>query len=471
VIGKDLEKNQRKIENQVKIYYWSNKIGFGHVSLGTRGARDDNSNNGIYVSFWPQYVIPQQFTNYDGDMAQEKYKNPKEYELYNLKVDKLEEAFRKFRDSEYKWTPLGSSFIFARNRNCSGLVSYLLIEGGINKYFPFKKNALLVLLHALSANIFFELLEVCITGEGYFDKVVELLRMAQINDGNWAASVLPQMFTESTGSLKELQYFMIQILKNEKFPGYLKYNMHCIFTNTIENGFASMCTHFVAKRYFFYGSMNTLNSATYTYLCDKVLQLTWTMCVLPIMGAYTFKHGVEIELDFLKFEWIERNHYLLTLSLLSTICAYIAGASSETIFNLPFFLMNFFPRLIQANDNGISFRENILMNNIHDLTRYLSIILGSMLTSEIPLSSLVFTPAHVEKLAFHARNEEIKEYNTNRNPEEQITLRQEDSENQNSWKKYAKPAAMFVGLGVVGFFAVSRLASKFEEYERLLYRR
>src|SRR3990172_8285579 len=106
---------------------------FGHASIETAEE---------YISFWPKAggmtlfdttrpgfhaTLQQDFKSYD----QGPYI---EIEFYSLNGEKIHEGYRELKKQNYKWGLFGSGFFkMEANRNCSGLVFYLLKLAGIDK--------------------------------------------------------------------------------------------------------------------------------------------------------------------------------------------------------------------------------------------------------------------------------------------------------------------------------------------------
>ncbi len=145
---------------KVIVRYWNTSIirgGIGHVSLET--CHDDNS-PGIYISFWPknpdvEYEYPLDKKNryeikqsedgnsylrtryYDDEIGEGRTYDFKT-KLYCLDLIEIEKAFEEFKNSDFCWSILGSSyFAKEKNQNCSGLVYSLLDRGGIAKFLSF----------------------------------------------------------------------------------------------------------------------------------------------------------------------------------------------------------------------------------------------------------------------------------------------------------------------------------------------
>jgi hypothetical protein len=133
----------------------------GHVSLQTYiGGKN---NKGIYASLWPngdpQALITRfgvkgyHSESYEEDLKLELGKDPDEViEIYTLDVDAINEAFLKFENLKFNWSIWGSSiFRHEKSRNCSGLVTYLLMEGKykeqLKKYKKGKLNDVEILLY------------------------------------------------------------------------------------------------------------------------------------------------------------------------------------------------------------------------------------------------------------------------------------------------------------------------------------
>jgi hypothetical protein len=136
--------------NKVTIRVWLRQLGkrVGHASLQTHRA------DGIYASFWPNDDSSKRQSSRDG-VAAAHIRTPKQdeinesiernangfripcpsdvtIELYGLNVDKIQEEYKKFRESNCNWSLWGSSFFRKENtRNCSGLTEFLLRCGGI----------------------------------------------------------------------------------------------------------------------------------------------------------------------------------------------------------------------------------------------------------------------------------------------------------------------------------------------------
>lgn len=120
----------------------------GHIALKTYMGGLNGS--GYYISFWPgrcrewhstrPYLCQESkdhFHTRDMDDLVE-LKPPEEIHLYNLNVETINEEFRNFCESKFKWGILGSSFINwnKASMNCAGLVFYLLKRAGILNSIP-----------------------------------------------------------------------------------------------------------------------------------------------------------------------------------------------------------------------------------------------------------------------------------------------------------------------------------------------
>lgn len=147
----------------VVIYIWKgSETQCGHASLQTYSSDGKTSDEGgIYASFWPVEGVHwggmKTFTNHhEGVLGtlHDDFTTDKECEaeglpvgkkraagqpdleikLYGLDVGAINAAFNQFKNSKCNWSIFGSTFFRKENtRNCSGLVSYLLYEGGIAK--------------------------------------------------------------------------------------------------------------------------------------------------------------------------------------------------------------------------------------------------------------------------------------------------------------------------------------------------
>lgn len=146
----------------VKIRVWppspdNKRDKYGHASLQTH---DTSDKPGIYASFWPfksKYSITSPDiikSNNRGCLktlnADEKHYtdlkiSPKEYELHRLDVEKIHEAYEKFKDSDFDFDINASIFSKfkeafrkppdAEYSNCVKLVLLLLKAGGIDTEF------------------------------------------------------------------------------------------------------------------------------------------------------------------------------------------------------------------------------------------------------------------------------------------------------------------------------------------------
>ena len=131
-----IDDNDKKVTVRIWYpkYFGENKSP-GHVSLETFcGDNLDTKTKGelgIYASFYP---TGGQDLLRDTDNG----KTPADVEvnLYSLNVDKINEEYKKFVESDYNWSLFGSTFFkYEKTQNCSGLVAFLLKEGDINKLF------------------------------------------------------------------------------------------------------------------------------------------------------------------------------------------------------------------------------------------------------------------------------------------------------------------------------------------------
>lgn len=149
-----MPKNQLTADdsNRVTIYVWKMNLAMnrvGHASLKTFTGGPHG--NGIYASFWPnQITIQQKFLsgvnsanipNLQTDILNEDNCQPDvTISLYSLDVNKVNQAYSKFRTSNCNWSIWGSSFFKDdETRNCSGLVAFLLNEGGLTNLVPASK--------------------------------------------------------------------------------------------------------------------------------------------------------------------------------------------------------------------------------------------------------------------------------------------------------------------------------------------
>ena len=167
------KKYEAKYENRVTIKTWPRQVNSsspttwlstGHVALKTY--KSEIEEHGCYVSFWPGIC----YESYDSTSTKPYYQcvcaksvdhfhtededklmcqePPEEYTITFNGLDpiKINAAFYNFKNSIYSWHIFGSSwFSNGETKNCAGLVFYLLIEGGIERYVSnysdmFEKN-------------------------------------------------------------------------------------------------------------------------------------------------------------------------------------------------------------------------------------------------------------------------------------------------------------------------------------------
>jgi hypothetical protein len=118
------------------------KSPFGHVSLRTY---DENGLLVEYISFWPMEPVAgihnprkkgvcHELEFDKRNLPRENYKF-KEIKLKSLNTEKINEGILRFKTSGCDWSIFGSADIMAKveTQNCSSLVLYLLIIGGIQK--------------------------------------------------------------------------------------------------------------------------------------------------------------------------------------------------------------------------------------------------------------------------------------------------------------------------------------------------
>lgn len=155
------------LKNQTTLQQKTNNLPetrIGHATLQTYVGGKDGK--GIYASFWPVgrddketgrtrltrlgvtgFLVPnlEMDKDLEGDVKRDENDNiisgkPCEpditVDLYSLDVQEINKEFEKFEKSNGNWSIWGSAFFRERKtRNCSGLCSYLLRQGGINNLF------------------------------------------------------------------------------------------------------------------------------------------------------------------------------------------------------------------------------------------------------------------------------------------------------------------------------------------------
>lgn len=121
----------------IRIWLPTSSTETGHVSLQTEKH---------YISFWPidnkitantitNIIIESQigrFAKHNSlwDDMKDENRLPDVRLALNLNINAINEAYEHFVQSKYQWSLLGS--IFTKSQNCSGLVCYLLLKGGLH---------------------------------------------------------------------------------------------------------------------------------------------------------------------------------------------------------------------------------------------------------------------------------------------------------------------------------------------------
>lgn len=124
----------------VKVHIWEHpsfQLKPGHVALELHNGGETEIRT--YVSFWPHSnkccsEPESHFADYQHDVRYEE-KDPETFTIFLSQegIEKIENAFNKFKADPYQWSPFGSS-VFRRpyESNCAGLALYLLEKGGVS---------------------------------------------------------------------------------------------------------------------------------------------------------------------------------------------------------------------------------------------------------------------------------------------------------------------------------------------------